>query len=901
MPKYLSGRQKLRPSNKLTEDRYQYLGLDQAEPNLADPLTSPGVPGGTQYQLIAVAGYDGRRYWVPVGGSLQPGAITIFDEGTPVSSASSITQLNFVGAAVTARVGVQNPSGHPGIAATVTVIPVTVGENPPNTPTPNNGELWWERDTGDLYVYYNDGDSAQWVMANSGGRGLTGDKGEVGPKGEKGQKGEIGNTGSQGDKGEKGAPSTVAGAKGQKGEIGIGQKGEPSTVKGDKGQKGEIGADGNDGAAGQKGEKGDGSAGGAQVTISDTAPTSPTPANGDLWWESDTFDLHVYYEDGSSNQWVSITSNAALKGEKGDKGQKGEVGDKGQKGEIGSKGEKGEIGSTGGTGGTGAKGQKGEIGATGADGAAAAKGQKGEVGATGSSGSAGDKGSTGDKGDKGAPSTVAGDKGQKGEIGATGSGGSTGSAGDKGQKGEEGPQGGGAPVGQIVAWSGSGGSLPSGYFLCDGSAISRSTYAALFAIVGTTHGAGNGSSTFNIPDLRDRFIVGASNSTGDTSYPGVSPGATGGSANATLVTHSHTINNHTHSFSATTNNPGDHDHNVDVLAEFASTHGTWQTGGGYRQVHTGGTHRKPITSDAGGHTHTISGTTGNPSNTGTNSQGSSATNANLPPYYSLAYIIQYAQGGTTAKGQKGEVGATGSGGSTGDKGQKGEVGDKGAASSVQGPAGDKGQKGEVGATGAGGSTGSAGAKGQKGEIGSTGDKGQKGEIGATGSTGSAGSDGSDGDKGQKGEIGTKGEVGAAGTLATSGFKKVRTASLSGNYQLSNGGSWTNVVQIPSFTPNSTNSVFLITITIGGFSRWNGTGSATGQMRVRDATDNSNIDGFETLKNTANDAGQHFFSLIDTKGGTTNRNYAVQLNSGNNNGLPQISNVRIMCIEMDTTV
>ncbi len=73
------------------------------------------------------------------------------------------------------------------------------------------------------------------------------------------------------------------------------------------------------------------------------------------------------------------------------------------------------------------------------------------------------------------------------------------------------------------------------------------------------------------------------------------------------------------------------------------------------------------------------------------------------------------------------------------------------------------------------------------------------------------------------------------------------------------------------------------------------------MRIRDATDNSNIDGVETLKNTADDAGSHTFSLIDTKGGTTNRNYAVQLNSGNNNGRPQISQVRMMCIEMDTTV
>ena len=419
MPKYLSGRQKLRPANKLTEDRYQYLGLDQAEPNLADPLTSPGVPSGTQYQLVAVAGYDGRRYWVPVGGAVIPGAITIFDEGAPVSSASSITQMNFVGAAVTAQVSVQSPSGHPGIAATVTVIPVNIGENPPASP-PITGELWWESDTGDLYVYYDDGDSAQWVMANSGGRGLTGDKGEIGPKGEKGQKGEVGNTGSQGDKGEKGAPSTVAGDKGQKGEVGVGQKGEPSTVKGDKGQKGEVGAAGNDGNNGDKGQKGEsgGGGGGASVTISDTAPGSAS--NGDLWWESDTFDLHVYYQDGSSNQWVSITSNAALKGEKGDTGDKGQKGEVGQKGDTGDKGQKGEIGPAGGTGGQGTKGdkgQKGEVGSTGSDGSDGDKGQKVYTGAQGTGGSGGDKGQKGDTGAQGAGGS-GGDKGQKGEAGA---------------------------------------------------------------------------------------------------------------------------------------------------------------------------------------------------------------------------------------------------------------------------------------------------------------------------------------------------------------------------------------------------------------------------------------------------------------------------------------------------
>ena len=97
-------------------------------------------------------------------------------------------------------------------------------------------------------------------------------------------------------------------------------------------------------------------------------------------------------------------------------------------------------------------------------------------------------------------------------------------------------------------------------------------------------------------------------------------------------------------------------------------------------------------------------------------------------------------------------------------------------------------------------------------------------------------------------------------------------------------------------------LFLVTITIGNFFKYYGAGGAsTGQMRIRDATDDSNIDGVETLKNTADDTGSHTFTLIDTKGGTTARNYAVQLMSGNNNGRPTVSNVRMMCIEMDTSV
>ena len=230
MVKYLSGRVKRTPQDQLKDDRYQYLDLEQAEPNLADPPTDPSsIPTGQKYQLISIPGYPGRRFWVPLGGGLTQGSITIFDEGSQVSGTSSITQLNFVGAAVTAEASVQNPSGHPGIAATITVIPVTVGDNPP--PNANNGELWWESDTGDLFVYYNDGNSAQWVMANAGGRG---DKGEpstvAGPPGPPGPAGDDGNVGPPGN------PSTVAGPPGP--------PGNDSTVAGPPGPPGPAGPTG---------------------------------------------------------------------------------------------------------------------------------------------------------------------------------------------------------------------------------------------------------------------------------------------------------------------------------------------------------------------------------------------------------------------------------------------------------------------------------------------------------------------------------------------------------------------------------------------------------------------------------------------------------------------------------
>jgi microcystin-dependent protein len=95
----------------------------------------------------------------------------------------------------------------------------------------------------------------------------------------------------------------------------------------------------------------------------------------------------------------------------------------------------------------------------------------------------------------------------------------------------------GIPTATIVPWSSA--SVPTGFLECNGQTVSRSTYSALFAIVGTTYGAGDGSSTFLVPDLQDNVAVGKSNNKALGSTAGAntvtSTGNVGGTtANATL-------------------------------------------------------------------------------------------------------------------------------------------------------------------------------------------------------------------------------------------------------------------------------------------------------------------------------------------------------------------------------
>ena len=197
-----------------------------------------------------------------------------------------------------------------------------------------------------------------------------------------------------------------------------------------------------------------------------------------------------------------------------------------------------------------------------------------------------------------------------------------------------------SPTGEIKMWPT--GTPPTGYLLCNGAEVSRSTYAALFAVIGTTFGSA-GPTTFTLPNYNNRMPIGAGGL--------YALGATGGSKDATLVSHSHT-------FSATTGNQSaDHTHSGTTASSGTHTHGTgtggnfltgsassgttgWDGGGNYTPVSptsttaSDGAHTHTFTTGgvSADHTHSVSGST--------NTQGSSATDANLPPYLAINFIIK---------------------------------------------------------------------------------------------------------------------------------------------------------------------------------------------------------------------------------------------------------------------
>lgn len=186
------------------------------------------------------------------------------------------------------------------------------------------------------------------------------------------------------------------------------------------------------------------------------------------------------------------------------------------------------------------------------------------------------------------------------------------------------------PIGAILGYGGS--SDPTDYLLCDGRAVARTgTYAALFAIIGTSYGVGDGSTTFNIPDLRFRAPVGpddmgtaqgaASRDTGVTYATG--SGAAGSDGG---VAASSEVPDHDHTVSTTTSSDSDTD-TVDTYT------GSGAQTGIERKTNLDSSTNSPIAINSSPHSHTVSATT--------SSTQDGTTIERMQPFVVCPFIIKY--------------------------------------------------------------------------------------------------------------------------------------------------------------------------------------------------------------------------------------------------------------------
>jgi microcystin-dependent protein len=182
---------------------------------------------------------------------------------------------------------------------------------------------------------------------------------------------------------------------------------------------------------------------------------------------------------------------------------------------------------------------------------------------------------------------------------------------------------GAVPTGSIMIWPGS--TAPTGWLLCDGTAYSTTTYAALYAVLSTTYGSGTG--TFRVPDIRGNVVVGLDGT--DATFS--TRGATGGEKTHSIVTAELPAHNHAVG-TLTIASGGSHDH--DYTAPNNSPSATKVKNDGCSDcVPITPRTISGVTASDGSHTHTMSGST---ANTGTGT----AMNV-LQPYIVLNYIIKY--------------------------------------------------------------------------------------------------------------------------------------------------------------------------------------------------------------------------------------------------------------------
>jgi len=177
------------------------------------------------------------------------------------------------------------------------------------------------------------------------------------------------------------------------------------------------------------------------------------------------------------------------------------------------------------------------------------------------------------------------------------------------------------PAGSLTAYAGA--SAPAGWLLCDGTAVSRTTYATLFGLLSTTYGAGNGTTTFNLPDMRGRMPMGAGTGAGQGASGSGAPSGTaltartrgGFGGDERMQTHTHIQNAHAHELG-----PGQ---------SFGTSFGP-NAGG----VATFGLSVAII------NTNTYQGPYSATSVTATNQNAGSGSSENMPPFVVLNYIIK---------------------------------------------------------------------------------------------------------------------------------------------------------------------------------------------------------------------------------------------------------------------
>jgi len=151
------------------------------------------------------------------------------------------------------------------------------------------------------------------------------------------------------------------------------------------------------------------------------------------------------------------------------------------------------------------------------------------------------------------------------------------------------------PTGSVITWTGSPSAPPSGWLLCNGAEVSRSTYSSLFAITSTYFGVGDGSTTFNLPDFRALSLVGAISSNAGVAVGNSSKTWTVGTNDPfTSLSHSTDTWAHTHTFSD--DSQGGHTHALDHAT--STTFSSATTISGHAHTYT-------ATCATNGHSHTL--------------------------------------------------------------------------------------------------------------------------------------------------------------------------------------------------------------------------------------------------------------------------------------------------------